>query len=266
MRKIIVCIAFVSIGISSFAQRLSFPLKVNAQVGATAFHGDICSSLNCIQPGYSIGIGYRYFLKSRLSFAPFFSVYRLRGEDSKGQNPERNLSFRSDNLSLKVDFLFDMFPYYYKSRRVFSPYTSVGLGVTYFNPKANYQGNWYGLQELQTEGKSYSKLALIVPVGIGCRVKVNNSMTIGIVYHFNLTFSDYLDDISKDYRNIETMNGLTAQLSDRTNELGIVPTETDDGIHWKEGTQRGSNSRKDYYSVLALQVEFDLFKPSIVCP
>jgi len=40
-----------------------------------------------------------------------------------------------------------------------------GAGDFYHNPKAYYQGEWYSLPALQTEGTAYDKISFSFPIG-----------------------------------------------------------------------------------------------------
>ena len=49
-----------------------------------------------------------------------------------------------------------------------------GIGVLYFNPKAELDGKTYALQPLQTEGKNYSRFQPVIPVGIRGKNKIRS--------------------------------------------------------------------------------------------
>ena len=146
------------------------------------------------------------------------------------------------------------------------PYVFTGIRVLFTNPQTEYNGNWYDLQPLQTEGESYSNTVLNIPLGGGFRWEVSPNFNIGLEVSYHYAFSDYLDDVSENYRDNQELNGIAAALADRTYEAGYTPGASDDGIHWREGVKRGSNKVRDSFFLIELTMEFDLVKPGVQCP
>ncbi|WP_340154047.1 DUF6089 family protein [uncultured Marivirga sp.] len=80
-------------------------------------------------------------------------------------------------------------------------------------------GEWVNLRDLGTEGQfldaetrsqyqdlygkelptPYSRLQLVIPVGIGARYKLTNNLDISLEVGYRHTFTDYLDDVSGEY-------------------------------------------------------------------
>jgi hypothetical protein len=149
------------------------------------------------------------------------------------------------------------------------PYGLIGIGVFHFNPQGSLKdasGNksWYYLHPLVTEGqgmaeypysKPYQLTQLNIPMGGGLKYFVSDRMNIGVEFLYRKTFTDYIDDVSKNYIDSKDYSkylsaqdaSLAYKLSDKT--IGIIfPGMT----RWPAGTQRGDLKDKDtYFSVVA---------------
>jgi hypothetical protein len=85
---------------------------------------------------------------------------------------------------------------------------SAGLGVFYFNPKSEYDGKWYALRPIGTEGqnfmatrKPYSRVQLCIPSGIEVSYAASRYWTWSFEIGPRFTFTDYIDDVSTSYAN-----------------------------------------------------------------
>lgn len=212
----------------------------------------------------STSILMRYRLTQKIALRGSFALGYVSGADSLTQEyfrNFRNLSFRSPILELSGQFEYNIVKekdarrYSLRGSRgasAFSPnvYLFGGIGGFYFNPQAKYQGSWYNLQPLGTEGqqlgpdiaptrKPYSRLAICIPMGIGMRVPINRSFSIGLEYGVRKTFTDYIDDVSTTYVDNQTINNevgpVAAALADRSDEINPGYTQrgdpTDDDLY-----------------------------------
>ena len=236
-------------------------------LGATQFNGDL---------GGSYGVGRDYSLKDidwpstsmagfigfRYRFAPMFattsslSVFGLRGDDVHSEEPVRNarsLQFKSlcFEVSQRLEFIvyanekfgstFNLPGNYSKKNRSQQIYGFGGIGLLYFNPKAqNQDGDWTALRPLKTEGqaKSYSPFTFTMPVGVGFRWGINNVWRMGVEVSYVKTFSDYIDDVSTTYAN-------TADLS--SPEAIYFSNPAVGNPSFAPGEQRGDPKQKDAY-------------------
>ncbi len=261
--------------------------------GVSNFLGDL-GGLNKVGTHYSYAdlelaltrptasIGYRYRLNKRFSSRTDLSFLMIGGNDKLTQEKfrhNRNLHFKSNifefatNIEMSLSFDRHGNRYHIKKTllRRYKAYSSyyylfIGIGAFYFNPKANYAGNWYALQPLSTEGqglpggaKKYKLYSFSVPIGIGARFKLNAKWTVGIEYNFRKTFTDYIDDVSSVYYDrakLLAMKGPVAvALADPS--LGLIPgatTPNGDGT----GAQRGNTRDKDSYMNLEIKVGYVL--------
>src|SRR5208283_3885074 len=85
-------------------------------------------------------------------------------------------------------------------------YLFAGASVMYFNPHGEWNGQWYALRPLSTEGeglvptrRKYSLIQPAIPLGIGFKFALNDKWSVGIEYGIRITFTDYIDDVSKTY-------------------------------------------------------------------
>ena len=131
----------------------------------------------------AVGIGLQHHRK-HITFATDIVVTRLVGDDaytsSTGRNV-RNLSVRTDlvEATLKSEFL----PFKYK-KRLNGVYLNAGIGGIYYQPKAEYAGDWYKLRPLGTEGQNYvagmpqyKKTSIVIPFGAGYKFQIGRHST-----------------------------------------------------------------------------------------
>lgn len=244
--------------------------------GIASYFGEMCETGDCFSESKAqLNLGVRYRFRSNMSVKGEVQWYRIGGRDRRMKNGKvvktdrtgRNLSFRSDNYEVTTAFQFDLFPntaFYesYSKRRPFNMYGIVGVGFTAFFPQAYYMdktGNaepqWYYLRGLQTEGKSYSVVAGILPVGLGARYKLSPTLDAAVEVAYRFTTTDYLDDVSSKHVSQASFEGkkngaIAAALADRRPEVGQLPAAA--------GTIRGDNSTRDGYYLISAKLEYTM--------
>ena len=172
----------------------------------------------------------------------------------------------------------------------FGFYVFGGIGGVYFDPsgydrfidkngRSIGSGVKYKLRPLQTEGKSYNKIAICVPAGFGIKKAFNSQGGIKLEAGYRFTNTDYLDDVSDVYYDWENNGGTDAQITmsgTRTGQLwtyegyaldgnypvgytprpdlgGTNPYEVD-YTFTEPGFQRGNPNNDDSYMFLTLSV------------
>lgn len=82
--------------------------------------------------------------------------------------------------------------------KTISPYLLGGMGLSYFNPKTNFNSTSASMAELIAldQAVDASTLRLVLPIGAGLRMDINEQWALGLEYGFRVTFSDYLDGVS----------------------------------------------------------------------
>lgn len=229
-------------------------IKVNVGTGLSYYLGDMRAStdMRFIEPHIAIGV--KYGLLPRVSFRGELDFYRIAGSQVGTPNWYNNLSFRSDNPAVYVGLQAEAFSY--DDFRKFRPYAFGGIGITRINPKANYQGIWYSLPPLMTEGVTYNRNVRIFVAGIGVNYKLNDTWGVALELSQNFGNSDYLDDVSTVYPDPAGMSELSIKLSDRRPELDPNSLPANYPTQNLPGNQRGNARSKDAYGFLSFRIEY----------
>lgn len=229
----------------SSSYRVREVLSVYGSLGLANYYGDLCDNFECIQPRPTLGAGMIYRLSNYLASKSELNYVRLYSEDVW---PDRNLSFRSGNIELYTSLMYDYFPYtkVIRKRKLLSPYVFAGVGLTYYNPKAELNGKWHTLRPLKTEGVDYWTIAPIIPFGLGVKIKKTKNWDFLVEASYRLTFTDYLDDVSSYSfkKQSEFDNPEAASLSNRTQQ--------GDGFLG----YRGNPKKNDGYATLTFKTRY----------
>jgi Domain of unknown function (DUF6089) len=194
---------------------------------ATYFYGDVLAGLQNVRPGLGLHLNRR--VSPRFSFMAELAWMRITGDDFSNSNlftPVkintyiRNLSFRNDIKQVSAIFKYDIFPNtdHYRKRPVYNLYGFTGLTGFNHNPQAkDNKGKWTSLRPLHTEGIKYSAWQIGIPVGMGVRYKLSLQWDLEVDLTYMLTFTDYLDDVSKNYADPSSLDSDKARMfSNRT--------------------------------------------------
>jgi hypothetical protein len=139
-------------------------------------------------------------------------------------------------------------------------YLFAGVGGFYFNPQGKYDGEWYNLRPLSTEGEGlpggppeYSQFAFCIPAGIGAKYLIDPQWSVGMELSTRLwTSTDYIDDTHGNYFSpaeiAEYKGQIAAALSHPV--LGLIPGQ--DIV----GTERGDPTHNDSYMFLLFSVNY----------
>lgn len=290
---------------SVYAQALLW--ETGLMVGTSHFLGEMggdANDINSAQAGLkdiqykltkpSVGAFIRMQTKDMLGLRVNFIYGEIAGDDRLSGNSarhNRNLHFKShiielslisDILLIKKDLTVLLNPFRGRKKRsnyegrlgykvhFLYVYGFIGAGIFHFNPKAEYDGKWYDLQPLGTEGqgtpeygtKKYSRIQVCIPLGGAIQYSINKRMRIGAELSWRYTFTDYLDDASGVYADpvaIEKANGpIAAKLSNRTAEL----PDYDKFIrNYTPGDRRGDPTDKDSYIFSSISLTYILNPP-----
>jgi Outer membrane protein beta-barrel domain len=160
MRKLLAFITLVLLAEVSYAQsfyaiRKSRSMILVAGTGTSTYFGELANPGDYLDAKPNINAGLQYYFTPRISARAELTWFTLEGTDSKADDASRvsrNLSFKSNNLELGFTGAFNLFPNgnrYYR-RPYFNAYGFGGIGLLYFNPTTEYQGQKYALQLLNT--------------------------------------------------------------------------------------------------------------------
>lgn len=245
--------------------------------GVAHYFGDLNTRARINRPKLALGAFFRKQFGNYIGLRVAAHFAQLGYSDVYNKNNDyqrrRNLSFNSNifELALQGDFNFFKFvpgdPYH-----SFTPYVTLGVGVFSYDPYAYLKNKKVFLRPLGTEGqgmagrpKPYNTMAICLPLGVGVKYALNDRMNIGMEIVHRFTNTDYLDDVSTTFVDVNSFPKMpdgslsqAALLSDRSYETGpellsAVP-----------GRQRGFAKQKDQYIFAEVTLSFNL--TSYRCP
>lgn len=262
-------------------------------IGASNFLGDLGGAnqigthyfrdLEWTETGMAASLGLRYKLSEYFALNTHITYGRIAGDDKLTEEPfrhYRNLNFHSVlweyNINFEAAFQKEQIGHIYRIKRVrgqkayeLYTYGFAGIGVFYYNPKTEYQGQEVELRPLHTEGQGlpggpgeYSLIQFCIPVGIGFKYTIDQNWGVGLEIGVRKTFTDYIDDVSTvyyDQKELEAAYGpVSAALSNRS--VGEDPTITG------PGAQRGQSKYTDSYLFAILSVNLKIRNTTNMLP
>ncbi len=272
----LISVLLISIGLSTNTQKaLAQTQEVGLWIGSGTYFGDINPDFSFRNTRPAFGGIYRYTVNDYITLRAGIGATRLEHADSTSRNPYqqlRNLSFRTNVFELtgQIDLHFKRFEI--KSKKYYAtPYLTLGLSAFMFNPKAQYQGEWYDLRELGTEGQQntdvsgrtpYKKVQAAIPIGIGYKQWMRGSWSFYAELAYRQTLTDYLDDVSKTYVDTYLLGDgtITEALADRSIEGGATVAVGD------PGQQRGDRVANDAYLMFQIGITYAIFNNKCVGP
>ncbi len=263
----------ISLYILMYITRLNAQhFELGATVGGSNYLGDLTPSglwTSIGETHLSTGAFVRYNIQGWAAVRGSVNYGNIAATDAKAafgsERIYRNLSFRSNIYEIALTAEFNILRYEaYNLRRPFSPYIFGGIAVYKFNPQAKYNGKWYDLQPLGTEGQGldgnpekYSLTQVSIPLGFGVKFTKNDQWNFGFEFGMRKTFTDYLDDVSRNYPDLGELahvNGnIAAELSWRTDE---IMTDADPP---SKGNARGDLTDLDWYIFTGLFYSYNFF-------
>lgn len=264
-----IAIAFTVMVLCAATLQAQRGYEVGGWIGGAHYFGDLNDNFGLSRPGIAAGFIGRYNFNTRLSIRLSGNYARVSAYDSDNDNEfqqARNLSFRSDLLEGIAQFEFNFLPLVHGSRdEFFTPYLFAGLGITYFNPKAELDGTWYDLQPLGTEGQpiggEYNKVSMGLVFGLGVKVDLNRQWSLNFELSGRSLFTDYLDDVSTEYPNAVELQALRGDLAARLSDRSL---EVRDEAIGEAGRQRGTSSTNDGYAFLSIGIVY--YIGTLDCP
>jgi hypothetical protein len=198
---------------------------------STIYFGDLAYTSVSIylpnaRPQLGFRFGYNFNKKWKIQFAQ--NNLMLSGADSKetdigknrGPGFDRGLSFRTFVVDLGATMVYR--PFKYETVKSFIPSVFAGVSGYYFNPQGQYNGRYYNLRPIGTEGQTingqdltYGKFGVSIPLGVQIERHISQKMLIGFGYTFHKLFHDYLDDVSTGrYPDAEELKDANPDLGD----------------------------------------------------
>jgi hypothetical protein len=260
----------------------------------------------------ALGLMFAHRFGPRYTLTGNFMYGTLRGADAESADKnddnaasryKRNLSFRNRIKELSIVASMDLWENQstYLSRVKWTPYAFAGLAVFHHNPQAKAPdvdvdgnplpnaGEWVKLQKLGTEGqradlrpgdvnhgiKPYKLIQVAIPFGVGARFRLNQVMDFSVELGFRYLFTDYIDDVSKNYVDLgvfgndelaKAMSYRSNELAEYTSSLKLEPStvEGHNRSYWllpgygKEHPEnlRGNKDDKDTYMVTTFKLTY----------
>ncbi|MEL6863308.1 MAG: DUF6089 family protein [Bacteroidota bacterium] len=268
MKKLITLLLISGIALSTYAQQ---GIEAGGMIGVSHYFGDLNNTFRLNRPGLSIGVVGRYNFNTRLSLKFSANYGNISAYDSDSDNSfeqARNLSFRSHVLDGSLQFEFNFLPYVHGSKdEFFTPYIFGGFSIVNFDPEAEIDGQWEQLRSLGTEGQfrgeEYYSISGAFTYGIGFKIDLSYEWSLNIELAVRRMYTDYLDDVSGVYPDMEDLEALRGELavslSDRSLELPDV-----DAPIGQKGRQRGNSNNNDSYALLGVGLVY--YFGDIRCP
>ena len=258
------------------------PMNLLGDLGGTAGIGrKFIKDNNFQMTKVSFGAWLSYQPSEWLGFRLGLNIGTLEGDDavikSKG-GFEGARKLRNSNVKTPLQEAFLVAEVYptvfleYDPTDVFQkirPYGLLGVGVFRFRPQGTdpLTGNWVDLQPLRTEGQGfpeypdrqpYKLTQLNVPMGIGVKYFLNETMHIGLEVIHRTTFTDYIDDVSTTYIDpalfYAHLPASQAAMAERLANKSLAPSSA----FYQAGAKRGTPENNDAYYSFCLKVGWRL--------
>lgn len=256
------------------SKKVVYPMSIFVGLGTTSYYGQLASTQHSFKTiNYQLNLGAKYRISPRFCLGGLLRHAALAGSDASSdvKQPEgngrfeRNLSFRTPIYNLEVFSTLDILPFtkHYGEGTLekgdnigVSPYLLAGIGVMYFNPTAELNGQTYSLRNINTSlekqlNGTYSPFTFLLTYGAGMRVSLTQMLDLGIDVTFTNTFTDNLDDVSSKshYPDKSKLSSTDAQLADRYATADRTTADL-----------RANNTGKilDSYFMLNLKLEYTL--------
>lgn len=222
--------------------------EIGGYIGAMHYFGELNTGYGLKDLGLSGGVIYRKNFNERVCLQSMFNIGQVKGSDADSHNSfeqKRNLSFKSMIMDVGVHLEFNFFPYYHGDREFYyTPYAFLGVAGTRFNPKTELDGENHTLRNIMTEGVKYGQFTAGISFGVGFKWDINRKWSCNAFLSPKLPWTDYIDDVSTVYPNMQSMDELGAALSDRSGIPGFAET----------GGQRGNSNNNDKYAVFGISL------------
>jgi len=247
--------------------------EVGLMGGVANYYGDLTHDYVVAKesnPAYGGFIKYNLDHRMGVKFNVYSGTISAADKNSsRASLNARNLSFTSSVTEVAFTFEYNILGFRpVEFRQRYSPYVYAGLAGFHYNPQAYYEGEWYDLQPLGTEGQGmeifpyrekYSLYQFAIPMGIGFKYALTERWNLGVEYGARWTFTDYLDDVSKTYvdRNLLIeANGIDAyNLSNRSGEYLLG-----EPFDYQNNDWRGDPTNTDWYMWLGVTFSRNMIK------
>ncbi len=234
--------------------------EIGGWAGVSHYFGDLNTNFDLKRPGFAGGAVFRFNFNDRLCLKMSGNYGNISADDKTSTNvfeQRRNLNFRSVIVDGTGQFEFNFMPYnYFDKAEWFTPYLLGGLSVYHFNPQGKYNGAWYDLRPLGTEGQfrgeEYYTTQMALAYGGGFKIALTEVWSINVEISARKLFTDYLDDVSKTY---PSMNEIRKQHGEIAVSLSDPSIPDAEGKKIGQlGRQRGDSKSNDMFTFFGVSL------------
>jgi len=200
MKNYAIILLFPLLSSSLFAQS---GIELGLMGGPSFYQGDVTNSRLWEFKETSIGTGIfaRFPVNVAWNMRAGLSYVRIAGTDLDNADRDRR-AFAFHNNMVEFSLVGEFEPW--GSNRIagsmpVSPYLTFGGGLLYTNPEVDFSrftGDLLTRNVIRDRDTPYSKLRVIIPIGVGVKVPMGDSWLIGLEAAVRYPFTDYLDGIS----------------------------------------------------------------------
>jgi hypothetical protein len=263
MRKLIISALFCFSILTSQAQYW----EIGGMAGGTSYMGDLQSggpNLGSFEPSAAGFIRRNFSPRLSAKVSGFYGSFNATDAFAVGSRRLRNLEVQTRLMEGSASVEYSLLPFDIMDDKKIAPYLMAGGGAAYFTPKARYEGKWVSLRELGTEGqtlgggKPYSPIAFSALGGVGVRWAFNRRIVIGFEFAYRYAFTDYLDDVSGNYPDVDALS----KQSETAAALSFkMPAAVGKRLENPVGQKRGDNYKTDHYYSAGVTLSINLASP-----
>ena len=196
-------------------ESILYKREIGISLGNVVYFGDLNPNYNfkVLKPNLQIfyKINKFFFHRVGVKFALDYNYLEYADANNDGhfiELRERNLSFKNETFGISTQLTFDLLNLNPgSSDKWFTPYINAGIGLIYSNPfDYDSKKNAVYLRPLITERTNiydktpiYSNFVFVSPLTIGFKFSLNKKINIFFEGTYTYAFTDYLDDVSKNY-------------------------------------------------------------------
>lgn len=269
-----ICLASSLQAQSYFSYENDRYFEIGGSIGMMNYRGDLNRRIQWRNSQTAASFFVAYNFKNVLVGRAEYTMGNVIANDLDGNDKElapRGFNFRSkiseaafiaEFHPLNMNYFTDMY-----GAPVLSPYIAGGVGMFWFNPKAEYDGVTYELAKYRLEGqgfpetgrKPYSLQQMSYPLGFGLKYDLTAGITLRGEFLYRFTSTDYMDDVSTVYIDPALFDKYLPP-ADAAIAKNIYKRIVDiPGVrHTTTGEIRGFSHDKDGFFTLSFRLSFNL--------
>lgn len=206
MKKYYTLLLLLGLVFQLSAQKIDWELGMF--IGGAVYQGDLTSKLVDLKqasPGIGFTARYKYYYTFNIRANLLITKLSAADSENTKRPTDRGYSFESSLVEFSGMAEYEPFGKLRelkggKNKLPVSPYFLGGLGFCFSNPKPQFAATDDPAVESaisQDLRGGFSKIHLVVPIGMGLRYDINRDWMIGAEVAARYPFTDYLDGISK---------------------------------------------------------------------